>query len=251
MPNTGTRKKLADLGAVASGLAHEIRNPLNSLSINSQILVEMLSALPGVAPDRKEELLSLAHANMKVTRRLNDILTEFLRFARPPSMELVVADLTRIAAVIYVERAGQKGILIGSGGEMLKKIGTEARLGIEQMLGRKVFLDLRVRLEPDWRENPRLLDADLDKQLKANPLPQKYPRTKGVYGEFIEAIKNGTQPGSNIPGHAGPLTEMIVLGNLAVRAGRSIELNPTTGELLTTGIPAEWVSTPFRAGYSL
>ncbi len=98
MPTTGTRKKLADLGAVASGLAHEIRNPLNSLSINSQILVEMLSALPDAPPGRKEELLSLARANMKVTQRLNDILTEFLRFARPPSMELVVADLNRVAA---------------------------------------------------------------------------------------------------------------------------------------------------------
>ncbi len=98
MPSTGTRKKLADLGAVASGLAHEIRNPLNSLSINSQILVEMLAALPDVPPERKDELLALAHANMKVTRRLNDILTEFLRFARPPSMELVVADLNRVTA---------------------------------------------------------------------------------------------------------------------------------------------------------
>jgi predicted dehydrogenase len=102
-----------------------------------------------------------------------------------------------------------------------------------------------------YGENPRLLDADLDKQLKANPLPPKYPRTKGVYGEFIEAIKGGTQPGSNIAGHAGPLTEMIVLGNLAVRAGRAIELNPTTGELLTKGVPDEWTSTPYRAGYSL
>jgi nitrogen-specific signal transduction histidine kinase len=46
VPTTGTKKKLTDLGAVASGLAHEIRNPLNSLSINSQLLVEMLSALP-------------------------------------------------------------------------------------------------------------------------------------------------------------------------------------------------------------
>ncbi len=105
MPITGTRKKLADLGAVASGLAHEIRNPLNSLSINSQILVEMLSALTDVAPERKEELLSLARANMKVTQRLNDILTEFLRFARPPSMDLVVTDLNRVVAdtVRFVE----------------------------------------------------------------------------------------------------------------------------------------------------
>ncbi|MBM3906565.1 MAG: Gfo/Idh/MocA family oxidoreductase [Gemmatimonadetes bacterium] len=102
-----------------------------------------------------------------------------------------------------------------------------------------------------YGENPRLLDADLDKQVKASPLPQKYPRTKGVYGEFIEAIKAGTQPGSNIAAHAGPLTEMIVLGNLAVRAGRTIELNPTNGELLTKDIPAEWISTPYRSGYSL
>jgi hypothetical protein len=44
---------------------------------------------------------------------------------------------------------------------------------------------------------------------------------------------------------------MIVLGNLAVRAGRTIELNPTNGELLTRDIPAEWISTPYRSGYSL
>ncbi|HSL99996.1 MAG TPA: histidine kinase dimerization/phospho-acceptor domain-containing protein, partial [Candidatus Limnocylindria bacterium] len=98
MSSTGTRKRLADLGAVASGLAHEIRNPLNSLYINSQILAEMLSALPERATDRKEELLSLARSNMKVTQRLNDILSEFLRFARPTAMELVVADLNRVVA---------------------------------------------------------------------------------------------------------------------------------------------------------
>lgn len=98
MSSTGTRKRLADLGAVASGLAHEIRNPLNSLYINSQILAEILADLPDSATERKEELLSLARANMKVTRRLNDILSEFLRFARPPSPELVVAELNRIVA---------------------------------------------------------------------------------------------------------------------------------------------------------
>ena len=97
MSSTGTRKRLADLGAVASGLAHEIRNPLNSLYINSQILEEMLAALP-IATDRKEELLSLARANMKVTQRLNDILSEFLRFARPTAMESVVADLNRVVS---------------------------------------------------------------------------------------------------------------------------------------------------------
>jgi len=98
VPAIGTRKRLADLGAVASGLAHEIRNPLNSLYINSQILEEILAAMPEGATDRKEELLSLARSNMKVTQRLNDILSEFLRFARPTAMELVVADLNRVVA---------------------------------------------------------------------------------------------------------------------------------------------------------
>lgn len=98
MPATGARKRLADLGAVASGLAHEIRNPLNSLHINSQLLAEMIAALPDCEGVPKEELLSTARANMKVTQRLSDLLTEFLRFARPPSMELVVTDLNRVVS---------------------------------------------------------------------------------------------------------------------------------------------------------
>lgn len=96
MGATGTKKRLADLGAVASGLAHEIRNPLNSLHINSQLIAEMLDALPEGA--RKSELLSLAQANLKVTQRLSDLLTDFLRYARPPSMELVVSDLNRVVS---------------------------------------------------------------------------------------------------------------------------------------------------------
>lgn len=98
MSTTGTRKRLADLGAVASGLAHEIRNPLNSLYINSQMLAEMIQSLPDSLGARRDEMLALARADMKVTRRLNDLLTEFLRFARPPEKELVVADLNRIVA---------------------------------------------------------------------------------------------------------------------------------------------------------
>ena len=63
------------------------------------------------------------------------------------------AKLTRIAAVIYCEREGQKRILIGKQGQMLKKIGTAARQGIEKMLGTKVFLELFVKVRPNWRES--------------------------------------------------------------------------------------------------
>ncbi len=61
--------------------------------------------------------------------------------------------LTRIAAIIYCERDSQKGILIGRQGQMLKKIGTAARLEIERMLGKKVFLELFVKVRANWRES--------------------------------------------------------------------------------------------------
>jgi GTP-binding protein Era len=67
--------------------------------------------------------------------------------------------LVKIAATIHVERDGQKAILIGVKGQMLKKIGTESRLKLERLLDRKVFLSLFVRVKPNWREDPSFLDA--------------------------------------------------------------------------------------------
>jgi GTP-binding protein Era len=67
--------------------------------------------------------------------------------------------LTKISAAIFCEREGQKGILIGRGGSMLKKIGTAARLQIEQMLGTKVFLELFVKVRPGWREEREFIDS--------------------------------------------------------------------------------------------
>ncbi len=68
-------------------------------------------------------------------------------------------SLTRIAATIYVERPGQKTILIGAKGSVLKKIGTQARHDIERLTGSKVFLSLFVKVKPKWRESPEFLDA--------------------------------------------------------------------------------------------
>lgn len=65
---------------------------------------------------------------------------------------------TRIHCVIYVERDSQKGIIIGKGGIKLKKIGTEARVDIEKILNKKVFLQLFVKVVPDWRNKERNLD---------------------------------------------------------------------------------------------
>lgn len=75
--------------------------------------------------------------------------------------------LIRICAVISVEREGQKGILIGRGGEKLKAIGTEARQELEEILGVKVFLELRVRVDRDWRQDARMVQLlDWRRQLE-------------------------------------------------------------------------------------
>jgi len=77
------------------------------------------------------------------------------------------ARLTRIAAVIYCEREGQKRILVGKQGQMLKKVGTAARLQIEKMVGTKVFLELFVKVQPGWRDSQRFVDElDWRRQLE-------------------------------------------------------------------------------------
>jgi GTP-binding protein Era len=69
------------------------------------------------------------------------------------------ANITRIYATILVDRPGQKGIIIGARGVMLKRIGTEARHEMERLFGTKIFVGLHVKLQLHWRENPAFLDA--------------------------------------------------------------------------------------------
>jgi len=80
--------------------------------------------------------------------------------------------LTRIAATIYCEREGQKGILVGKGGGMLKKIGTTARLQIEKMVGTKVFLELFVKVKANWRDSHQFVE-ELDWRRQLEQLAEK------------------------------------------------------------------------------
>lgn len=67
-------------------------------------------------------------------------------------------DIDKIYATIFCEQKSQKGILIGKGGSLLKKIGTEARLDLEKIVDKKVFLSLEVKVEKDWRKKQKALD---------------------------------------------------------------------------------------------
>jgi GTP-binding protein Era len=94
---------------------------------------------------------------------------QVLRFTRAeiPFSSAVVIDrfeepaqpggMLRLYASVVVERESQKPIVIGRGGEMIKQIGTAARQELERFFGTKVFLDLRVRVSEEWRENDRVL----------------------------------------------------------------------------------------------
>ena len=77
----------------------------------------------------------------------------------PHSVAVVIDSMKRkpdekvqIQATIIIERDSQKGIIIGKGGSMLKKIGTQARKDIEKLLGDKVYLELWVKVQKDWRD---------------------------------------------------------------------------------------------------
>jgi predicted dehydrogenase len=102
-----------------------------------------------------------------------------------------------------------------------------------------------------YGENARLVDDKANEELKANPLPVKYPRTEGVYKEWIASCKNGTQPGSDFAGYAGPMTEMILIGCLAVRMGQTLEMDPDTGVIKNLTPPSEWIMPTYRAGWTL
>ena len=75
-----------------------------------------------------------------------------------------------VGVTLLVERESQKGIVIGRGGSMLKRIGTQARQSIEALIGRKVFLDLHVRVLPNWRDDPEAL-----RHLGYAPSPRRSP----------------------------------------------------------------------------
>jgi len=76
-------------------------------------------------------------------------------------------ELIRIRATIYVEREGQKGILIGKAGSTMKRIGTQARQELESILGARIFLELFVKVQPNWRQNSSIVrQLDWHRQLE-------------------------------------------------------------------------------------
>ncbi|MBI1856028.1 MAG: GTPase Era [Chloroflexi bacterium] len=131
-------------------------------------LDDLLSLLVSLCPVRPPEYEEDQITDLYEREIAADLIREAallkLRDEVPHGIAVRVDEFTErdngmvyLAATIFVERDSQKGIVIGEGGKMLKAIGSAARKEIEAMGGRKIFLELRVKVEKDWRNNENVL----------------------------------------------------------------------------------------------
>ncbi|HVN55865.1 MAG TPA: GTPase Era [Anaerolineaceae bacterium] len=129
-----------------------------------RLLGEIIQRLPeGPALFDEEQITDLYEREIAVDL-IREAALVHLRDEVPYALAVRLDEYTErgetgayIVATLFVERETQKPIVIGQGGEMLKKIGSSARKEIEAMSGRKVFLDLRVKVEKNWRNSPDAL----------------------------------------------------------------------------------------------
>jgi GTP-binding protein Era len=138
--------------------------------VNLDALVDEISALlpPGLRYD--EELLTDKPERFFAAELVREAVIQNTRQEVPYSVAVVIEEfsdegkLCRIEATIVVEKDSQKGIIIGAGGQRLKQIGTAARLEMEKLLERKVFLKLWVKVAEAWTENPEQVRELLGKR---------------------------------------------------------------------------------------
>ena len=127
----------------------------------------LLEQLPEGEPGFPEDYLTDQPERAMVAEMVREKVLQHTRHELPFSTAVVVDEfneeerdrLLRLYCTIFVETESQKPIVIGRGGEMIKQIGTDARRDLEAFFGTKVFLDLRVKVNPDWRNNDRVLDG--------------------------------------------------------------------------------------------
>lgn len=125
----------------------------------------VLALLPESPPYYEKDALTDKPMRFFASEIIRERILENYQKEVPYSVQVEIEQykeeekITRISAVIYVARKSQKGIIIGHQGQMLKKVGTEARLKIEEFIGKKVFLEMHVKVDEDWRNKDKSLKA--------------------------------------------------------------------------------------------
>jgi len=132
--------------------------------VNLDLLVDLtVKLLPGTDAPFADDVLTDQSMRTLAAELVREKILQKTREEVPYSVAVAVdqfveeGKLARIDATIIVERESQKAIVVGKGGELIKAVGTEARLDIEQLFGMKVFLRLWVKVRSDWREDEDLL----------------------------------------------------------------------------------------------
>ncbi len=130
------------------------------LDVLTDVMISHLPSSPQLYPD---SMLTDEPEHVLIAEMIREAALEGVRDELPHSIAVLVEEiipegnLTKIYADIYVERQSQKAIVIGAKATRLKQVGTTARAQIEDLLGKKVYLDLHVRVAQDWQRDPRQL----------------------------------------------------------------------------------------------
>ena len=124
-----------------------------------QVKKRIIDLLPEGPPYFDADQITDRSERFLVSEKIREKILQFYKQEIPYAVQVEVEEfkesenLIRIRAVIYVERDSQKGILIGRGGQALKRVGRAAREELEKLFGKKVFLELFVKVRKDWRKD--------------------------------------------------------------------------------------------------
>jgi GTPase len=143
--------------------------PVSAVTVDGVEALErtLLEKMPEGEPLFAEDYLTDQPERVIVSETVREKVLHHTRDELPFSTAVVIdqfeepdrpGGLMRVYCTILVETESQKPIVIGRAGSMIKKIGTEARKDLEAFFGAKVYLDLRVKVKPDWRDDERVLD---------------------------------------------------------------------------------------------
>jgi len=163
-----SRKRIAEQLLAVDGLAEwDAIVPVSALTAEQLDILtdELVKLLPVSPPLYGDDTVTEESDEDRIAELIREAALEDVQDELPHSIAVTIddmvpredSDIVDIYANLWVERDSQKGIVIGRGGARLKAIGAEARKGIEQLLGRRVYLSMRVKVAKEWQRDPKLL----------------------------------------------------------------------------------------------
>lgn len=170
-PAQAVAERLLQVSELAQSSGFEWREivPVSAMTGNqTELLVSLIIGnLPEGPPLYPSDAVTDEAQAIRIAELIREAALEGVRDELPHSIAVVVEEivprpdrqkpLTDVRAIVFIERASQKAIVLGRGGERLKDVGTRARVEIERLLGTPIFLDLHVKIAKEWQSDPKAL----------------------------------------------------------------------------------------------